>query len=41
MNKKIVWPLTLLLLAAATFTEAQQPKKVFRIGYLSDSASSA
>ena len=38
MNKKIVWPLTLLLLAAATFTEAQQPKKVFRIGYLSDSA---
>ena len=38
MNKNIVWPLTLLLLAAATFTEAQQPKKVFRIGYLSDSA---
>jgi len=34
MNKKIVWPLTLLLLAAGTFTDAQQPKKVPRIGYL-------
>jgi len=34
MNKKIVWPLTLLLLAAGTFADAQQPKKVPRIGYL-------
>jgi putative ABC transport system substrate-binding protein len=38
MNRKLFWIVTLLLLALATFTEAQQPKKVFRIGYLSDSA---
>jgi len=35
MNKKIVWLFTLLLLGAGTFAEAQQSKKVPRIGYLS------
>ena len=35
MNKKIVWLLTLLFLLTGTFAEAQQPKKVPRIGYLS------
>jgi putative tryptophan/tyrosine transport system substrate-binding protein len=35
MNKKFVWLFTLLFLAAATFAEAQQPKKVARVGYLS------
>src|SRR5262245_29488640 len=40
MNKKIVWPLTLLLLAAATFADAQQPGKIFRIGFLDDSTAS-
>ena len=34
MNKKLVWLVTLLLLAAGTFAEAQQAKKVFRIGFL-------
>jgi ABC-type uncharacterized transport system substrate-binding protein len=36
MNKKISWLLTLLLLAAGTFAEAQEAKKVPRIGYLSN-----
>src|SRR5262245_21604560 len=40
MNKKIFWPLTLLLLAAATFADAQQTGKVFRIGYLDPSTAS-
>ena len=35
MNKRIVWLVTLLLLAAGTFAEAQQTEKVPRIGYLS------
>jgi len=35
MNQKPLWLLTLLLLAASAFAEAQQPKKVPRIGYLS------
>jgi putative ABC transport system substrate-binding protein len=34
MNKKIVWFVVLLLLTAATFAEAQQPKKVPLIGFL-------
>jgi putative tryptophan/tyrosine transport system substrate-binding protein len=34
MNNKLVWLLTLLLLAAPTFADAQQPKKAFRIGIL-------
>jgi len=37
MNKKIVWLFTLLLLAIGTIAEAQQAKKIFRIGYLSNS----
>src|SRR5215471_17114793 len=35
MNKRLLWIVTLLLLAIGTFAEAQQPKKVPRIGYLS------
>src|SRR5215475_12856629 len=35
MIKKVVWLVTLLLLAAGTFAEAQQPKKVYRVGFLS------
>src|SRR4029434_1078522 len=34
MNRKIVWLVTLFLLAAGSFAEAQQPKKVPRIGFL-------
>ena len=34
MNKKLVWFLTILFLAAGTFGEAQQPAKIPRIGYL-------
>ena len=34
MNKKFVWLVTLLLLAVGTFTEAQEAKKVPRIGIL-------
>jgi ABC-type uncharacterized transport system substrate-binding protein len=35
VNKKIVWLVTLPFLVSATFAEAQQPKKISRIGYLS------
>jgi putative tryptophan/tyrosine transport system substrate-binding protein len=41
MNKKVVWLFTLLFLVAGRFTEAQQPKKVQRIGYLTANTSSA
>src|SRR6266536_6129443 len=34
MNKKIVWIATLLLLATGRFAEAQQPKKIPRVGLL-------
>jgi ABC-type uncharacterized transport system substrate-binding protein len=34
MNKKFVWLVTLLLLAVGTFTDAQEAKKVPRIGIL-------
>jgi len=34
MNKKIIWLVTLFLLVAGPFAEAQQPKKVPRIGYV-------
>jgi putative ABC transport system substrate-binding protein len=34
MNRKLVW-LSVIVLASGHFAEAQQPKKVFRIGYLS------
>jgi putative tryptophan/tyrosine transport system substrate-binding protein len=35
MNKKLLWLLTLLFLATGTFTQAQQSRKVPRIGFLS------
>src|SRR5262245_55662572 len=41
MNKKLVWLITLLLLVSATFVEAQQAKKIPRIGYLSSTSPSA
>src|SRR5262245_6598094 len=34
MNKNLLWLLTFLLFAASPFAEAQQSKKVHRIGYL-------
>ena len=34
MNQKFVWLVTLFLLASATLAEAQQPKKIPRIGVL-------
>jgi len=34
MIKRLLWLLTLLFLATGTFAEAQQPGKIFRIGYL-------
>jgi len=40
MNKKVVWLVTLLLLAIGTFAEAQQREKVFRIGFLDPSTPS-
>jgi putative ABC transport system substrate-binding protein len=35
MNLKPLWLLTLLLFAASPFAEAQQPRKLHRIGYIS------
>jgi putative tryptophan/tyrosine transport system substrate-binding protein len=35
MNKKLFWLFTLLPLTTGTFSEAQQPAKVSRIGFLS------
>jgi len=40
MNKKVVWLVMLLLLAAVTLAEAQQPGKIFRIGFLDPSTAS-
>src|SRR5215831_7463146 len=40
MNKKLLWLLTLLFLATGTFAEAQQPGKIFRIGFLDNSTAS-
>ena len=37
MNKKTIWLLAIILLTAAPFSEAQQPAKVPRIGFQSDS----
>ena len=34
MNKKLFWLLTFLLLATVTFAQAQQPKKIPRVGFL-------
>jgi putative ABC transport system substrate-binding protein len=41
MNKKLFWLFTLLLLAAATFSEAQQVAKVPRIAYFSAGSASS
>jgi len=41
MNKKLFWQSTLFLLAAGTFAEAQQPKKIPPIGFLSTATSSS
>jgi len=41
MHKKIVWLLPVFLLAAVTLAEAQQQKKVSKIGYLSARSSSS
>src|SRR5262245_39644688 len=41
MNKRLLWMVTLILLATGTFAEAQQPKKVPRIGFLSGSSPSS
>ena len=41
MNKKFIWIIALLLLSIGTFAEAQQAKKVLRIGYLTSNTSSA
>jgi hypothetical protein len=35
MNKKLFWIVMLFLLSAGTFSEAQQPKKIPRIGFVS------
>jgi len=34
MIKRLLWMVTLVLLVSSTFAQAQQPKKVPRIGYL-------
>src|SRR5262249_35262978 len=38
MIKRLFWSVTLLLLAAGTFAEAQQPTKVPRLGFLGASS---
>ena len=40
MNKKVVWLITLLLLASGSFARAQQTGKIFRIGFLDSSTAS-
>jgi putative ABC transport system substrate-binding protein len=40
MNKKPVWLVTLFLVLAGAFAEAQQPKKVPRIGFLDNGTAS-
>jgi ABC-type uncharacterized transport system substrate-binding protein len=34
MNKKLFWIVMLFLLSAGTFSEAQQPAKIFKVGWL-------
>src|SRR5262249_43045181 len=41
MNKKLAWLVTILLLAAGTFAEAQQTGKIFRIGFLTGTRQAA
>src|SRR6516165_5874137 len=38
MNRKLFWIVTLLLLAAGTIVEAQQAKKIPRIGYITSAS---
>src|SRR5262249_35189293 len=40
MINRLLWLLTLLLLAIGTFAQAQQSGKIFRIGYLDSSTAS-
>src|SRR5215475_10169217 len=40
MKKRLLWIVTLILLAGGTFAEAQQAGNVFRIGYLDNSTAS-
>jgi putative tryptophan/tyrosine transport system substrate-binding protein len=40
MNKKLLWLFTLLFLVASSFAQAQQPKKVPRIGFLANGSAS-
>src|SRR5262245_16243174 len=40
MIKRLLWIVTLLLLISAKFVEAQQPGKLFRIGFLDTSTAS-
>src|SRR6266542_3065795 len=35
MNRTLLWVLTVLFLTSSHLAEAQQPKKVYRIGYMS------
>jgi putative ABC transport system substrate-binding protein len=41
MNIKLAWLVTLLLLASVHLVEAQQPKKVYRVGFLSAGSASS
>jgi ABC transporter substrate binding protein len=41
MNKKLFWIVMLFLLSAGTFSEAQQPKKVPRVGFLTTAGQSS
>src|SRR5262252_5449910 len=40
MNKRLLWIVTLLLVASGSFARAQQPGKIFRIGFLDSSTAS-
>ena len=41
MNKKLLWLLTVLFLVTSTLADAQQAKKIPRVGYLTANTSSA
>jgi len=41
MNRKLSWLLTVLVLASGHLAEAQQPKKIPRVGYLAAVSASA
>src|SRR5499427_5606319 len=40
MNKRLLWIVTLLLVASGSFARAQQAGKIFRIGFLDSSTAS-